>query len=214
MSKLVQGVGVNDAGYAIAKVEYLDERFPSGRKKQREVWRCPYYAKWKSMLDRCYSDKHHKIAPTYKDCIVCNEWLTFSNFRKWMMNQKWKIFNLDKDLLLEGNKVYSPSTCIFLHEKVNSFISTCDGGRGYYMLGSHWHKSYQKFTSSVRNPFTKKALHLGNFDSELEAHFAWKYQKHLYSCQLANSEYVTDERVRQVLLHRYENFTIVEDNLK
>ena len=80
--RLVQGVGVNDAGYRVA----IKERLPcsNGKRIQKEVWMCPYYSKWKSMLVRCYSTKYHQRRPTYKDCSVCNDWLLFSNFRKWV----------------------------------------------------------------------------------------------------------------------------------
>ena len=70
--KLVFGVGINDADYVIkVKVDggYQD---------------CPYYLKWKEMLRRCYSNRVASYHPTYKDCYVCEDWLIFSNFKKWM----------------------------------------------------------------------------------------------------------------------------------
>lgn len=46
--KLVQGVGVNDADYPVTKEEVING-------KRKYVWVCPYYARWRSLLGRCYS---------------------------------------------------------------------------------------------------------------------------------------------------------------
>lgn len=212
--KLVQGVGNNDAGYSVLIMERLEERLPNGQRKQKLVWSCPYYNKWRGMLERCYSKKCEVKHPTYKECTVCKEWLLFSTFKKWMITKDWEGRQLDKDVLLNGNKIYSPETCVFISGKVNNFIINSKGARGRYLIGCSWDKYAGLFKAEVNNPFKGKRVNLGRYKTELEAHFAWKYQKHLYSCQLANSEHVTDERVRQVLLHRYENYTIVEDHLK
>lgn len=207
------GIGLNDVNYKVT----LTERLPCG--KYAQVWRCPYYEKWHSMFMRCYSSYYLEKQPTYRGCVVCEEWLLFSNFRKWMVGQEWRIpsgkaLHLDKDFLVEGNKIYSPETCIFLHQRVNNFRGDCAHRRGSCLLGTSWSKVMSKFESCIKSPFSKKKNKLGYYESELEAHFAWKKQKHIYSCELANSEYVTDERVRQVLLHRYENYKVVEDHLK
>ena len=74
--KLVFGVGINDADYSIQKViTIVDE---NGKRRQKQIWICPFYKKWKSMLERCYSDKYRERYPTYKSCSVCQEWLTLS----------------------------------------------------------------------------------------------------------------------------------------
>ena len=210
--KLICGVGVNDADYVVQVKEVTEGRYKSGAKKAKVVWRCPYYTKWVSMLRRCYSAKYHASRPTYKGCTVCDEWLTFSNFRGWMITQEWEGKELDKDLLGRGSKVYSPNTCVFIPREVNTFITNNTGNnRQGYLIGATCSQPSGKFTSQCSG---QKQHHIGMFDSELEAHFAWKKRKHELSCQLANSEYVTDERVKQILLHKYENYTILEDHIK
>ena len=62
---LICGVGVNDANYAT-----------SGKRM------CPFYRRWINMLERCYSEKFQEKNPTYRGCSVCEEWLTFSNFKR------------------------------------------------------------------------------------------------------------------------------------
>ena len=198
-NKLVRGVGVNDADYNV--IEY---RNVCGKKVQ--VWICPFYQTWVSMLNRCYSEKYHQRQPTYRGCKVCDEWLIFSNFKRWMEQQDWEGKQLDKDLLVEGNKTYSPEFCVFVHQLINKFANERCAARGQYMIGANWHKRDLTFQSNCRNPFTGKLEHLGYFDNELEAHLAWKSKKHEFACQLADSEYCDDERVANALRTRYGGY--------
>ena len=214
--KLVQGVGVNDADYEVTISEHRGMVNKHGRKVKSIIWECPYYTKWRNMIKRCYSPSYLKQNPTYKDCFMCAKWLTFSNFKLWMNKQDFLNKHLDKDLLHANNRLYSPETCVFVAKEVNLFIGNNLNSRGDCLIGCNWKKASSKFVAECRNPFNSSGCerYLGYYNTELEAHLAWKKQKHLYACQLAESEYVTDERVRQVLLHRYENYTIVEEHLK
>src|SRR5690606_1832927 len=126
--KLVCGVGVNDADYAIQKFETIG--YVDGKQKQKLVWGCPYYRTWANMIERCYSDKTQNKNPTYKGCSVSEEWLTFSVFKNWMEKQDWEGNQLDKDLLFEGNRLYSPETCVFVSPMVNKFIIDRGAARG------------------------------------------------------------------------------------
>ena len=109
---LVCGVGINDADYVVKKFETIG--YVDGKRKRKLVWTCPYHRAWESMLKRCYSAKYQERQPTYKGCTVSDDWLTFSNFRAWMIAQDWEGKHLDKDLLFEGNKIYSTETCVFV----------------------------------------------------------------------------------------------------
>ena len=87
------------------------------------------YKVWNSMLERCYSNKSLIHNPTYKDCTVCDEWLCFENFEKWYNENYYEvddeIMNLDKDILVKGNKIYSPETCCFVPKRINIlFVNT------------------------------------------------------------------------------------------
>ena len=191
-AKFVCGVGINDADYNISRS--LDGRI---------IWRCPFYVVWSSMLVRCYSEKEKLRLPTYKDCKVCDEWLIFSNFKAWMETQDWEGKDLDKDLLKEGNKVYSPEICIFVDHKINTFVLHHGNGSGQYMIGVHLHKKLNKFRARCCNPFNGKQESLGLFTTELEAHLAWKARKHQLACQLADSNYCNDGRLAEALRTRY-----------
>ncbi len=72
------------------------------------------YSTWKSMLMRCYSEKYHAKFPSYIDCSVCDEWLDFQVFALWFTDNYKAGMQLDKDIKVDGNKVYSPSTCLFV----------------------------------------------------------------------------------------------------
>lgn len=219
VKRLVQGVGINDANYQVQKAEMLEERYASGKLKTRKVWRCPYYSRWFSMLNRCYSKKRHERSPTYKGCTVCEEWLTFSNFRKWMDTQAWqhevgeKPLELDKDLLFQDNKVYSPETCVFVHHKVNKFLTERKNDRGQYLLGCTTDTNSTKFKAQCNNPSTSTQEYLGLYDTEIEAHLVWKQRKHDNAIKLAHSKYVHDDRVRRILLTKYQNYKILEDHI-
>ena len=200
--KLVSGVGVNDSDYVTQKWETI---IANGKQKQKRVWVCPFYQTWKDMINRCYSIKLQERYPTYKGCSVTDEWLTFSNFRAWMATQDFEGKQLDKDLLIEGNKVYSPETCVFVSGVVNSFTPDRGASRGEFLIGVCWNNPAGKFQSNCRNPFTKKLEHLGLFTCEQEAHEAWLKHKLELAHELASIQ--TDSRVAESLINRYSNYT-------
>lgn len=211
---IVHGIGINDADYVLHTFEVLEDRLKCGRKKRRLTWACPYYKKWSAMIARCYSDAYQAKYPSYRGCIVCEEWLLFSSFRKWMVGQEWEGLQLDKDLLLAGNKVYSPETCVFVPRRVNMFLTDCSAVRGNYLLGVSRNKNCSRFEARISVTTTGKSTYLGSYVTEEEAHLVWKERKHQYACDLANSKYVVDERVADILRQRYKNYTVVEEHLK
>ena len=187
--KLIFGIGINDADYVVQPTI-------NGKRVM-----CPYYRTWKSMLNRCYDHKYQERQPTYKGCHVYPEWISFMNFRKWMMTQDWAGKELDKDLLVRGNKVYSPMTCAFVDRATNSFTNDCVRARGDYPIGVSFHKLKGKFIARCSNPFSKKEECLGYFHCPNQAHLAWKSRKHILACQLADLQ--TDSRVAAALRTRY-----------
>ena len=200
--KLVCGVGINDADYVVRKMEEIGRI--DGKRKRKLVWVCPYYQVWKSMIERCYSIKIQEKYPTYKNCTVSEEWLTFSVFKSWMEKQQWEGNQLDKDLLFVGNKVYNPNTCVFVTPMVNTFTVDCGASRGDLLIGVDLDKRTGKFRAQCNNPFTKKIEHLGLFTCEQEAHNAWLKRKLELAHELAAIQ--TDERVAEALISRYTNY--------
>lgn len=181
-NKLVYGMGINDSESPITKSAIING-------KKVIIWKCPVYPKWSGMLSRCYSKKHHLTHPTYADCSVCDEWLLFSTFKKWMEQQVWEGRQLDKDFLVEGNKVYSPSTCIFLPHKLNSFTLTCGKAKGLYPIGVRYHKKHKDMINEYAKPYSSQisdmsggVTTLGMFSTPEEAHQAYLSEK-LKQCE-------------------------------
>ena len=187
--KLVFGVGINDSDCAVSKCV-------NGKQVVSQ-----FYRKWANMLNRCYSDKYQKTRPTYAGCTVCDEWLVFSNFKSWMQKQDWQGKVLDKDIIVSGNKIYSPETCAFVESSVNNFITDSSAARGGCMIGVFFCNTHKKFVSKCNNPFLRKLEQIGYFSDELSAHLAWKKRKHELACQLANMQ--SDNRVADALRVRY-----------
>lgn len=195
----VCGVGINDADY---KVNKTSSKMVDGKRVKKIEWRCPFYSTWHSMLERCYSSKFQTKNPTYEVCTVCDEWLRFSNFRAWMIQQDYRGKELDKDLLFKGNKVYNPETCVFVSKMLNLFFTSNGANRGKWLIGVSWHKETGKFRSQCNNPFLNTQEHLGLSDTELEAHLAWKKRKNELAQRYATKQ--TDERVIDALLTRFK----------
>ena len=198
-SKLVYGVGINDADYIVQLRETIESC--SGKPRRKLIWSCPFYSRWVNMLQRCYSEKYQQLHPSYVDCVVVEEWKTFSNFKAWMETQDWKGKHLDKDLLFNKNKVYGPDTCLFVREVVNKFLNERDASRGEFPIGVNWDNNLNKFRSTCRNPFTGKKEHLGLFSTAIQAHHAWRERKQQLAKLLAAIQ--TDPRIAKALVDRY-----------
>lgn len=93
------------------------------------------YECWSSMIKRCYYEHYSYRRPRYKGCTICTEWLTFSNFKKWYDANYRTGMHLDKDILVEGNKIYSPETCRFIPHHINTLLCDRLNGRGELPLG-------------------------------------------------------------------------------
>lgn len=199
--KKLCGVGVNDADYRTRICETVNGR-------SKEVWRCPFLRTWSNMIARCYSAGYSARHPSYQDCCVCGEWLTFSNFKAWMETQDWEGKQLDKDILVPGNKLYSPETCVFVSGDLNLFLVARDAARGRYPLGVYLERRRNKFQVKCNNPFIGEYEHLGRFSTLEEAHEAWRQRKHELACQYANMQ--TDPRVAKALRRRFAESTFNE----
>ena len=82
----------------------------------------PAYKAWTHMLERCYDHKLHIKHPTYKDCSVDISWHNYQNFATWYFDNyptDGEKYELDKDILVDGNKTYGPDFCMFVSRKNN-----------------------------------------------------------------------------------------------
>lgn len=146
-----------------------------------------YYKIWARMLERCYSSDYHIKKPSYKGCYVCNEWLTLSNFKKWCDENYIEGYVIDKDILVRGNKLYSPDTCRFIPVHINSLLVKTDRSRGEYPIGVTVHGDSDKFTARVNE--WGKTIHIGEFENMEDAFLAYKNRKELHIKEVANFYY-------------------------
>lgn len=96
------------------------------------------YKRWVFILRRCFYTKHNKH---YEDVGICDEWLTFANFRDDLMKTKGvenlleKDWAIDKDIISLGNKIYCPQYVRPVPREVNGAILTSKVKRSKYGLG-------------------------------------------------------------------------------
>ncbi|MCX4071917.1 hypothetical protein [Aeromonas caviae] len=187
--RLVQSNGINDADYIIAANTIYGQ------------WKCPLYRRWSGMLARVYSPALHKQQPTYIGTQLHPDWLSFMNFRSWCLLNGWRSdYQLDKDFISDS-KIYGPDTCAFIPSNVNTFIIDCSAARGDYLIGAC--ASNDKFVCQCRDPFTKKCVTLGLYDTPEEAHLVWKKKKHEHALALAEMYPDLDPRVLAALRTKY-----------
>jgi len=184
-NKLVHGWGVNDADYAVYT------KLPNNRSSL-----CPYYSAWGTMLKRVFDTKLHAQYPTYIGTSVCDEWKYFMNFRSWMMAQDWRDKHLDKDIIVPGNKHYSPETCAFVDGRINNLLTNSAARRGKYPIGVY-NKKDKKYCAQMT--MNGKTRNLGYFDTPEEASLAYRKEKSRYVRHIALTQ-VDDPRVRAGLL--------------
>ncbi len=97
------------------------------------------------MLVRCYNINYHKTRPTYIGCEVTKEWHNFQVFGDWFEENHVESFDLDKDLLFRGNKIYSPETCCFVPQEINKTLIKCSSKRNEFPIGVSYNKKRSKF---------------------------------------------------------------------
>ena len=162
------------------------------------------YSTWRFMLQRCYDPKYIQKHPTYKGCRVYDKWHNFQVFSDWFQSNYYEIegqlMNLDKDILCKGNKIYSPSACVFTPQRINTLFTKCDGSRGNYPVGVYYHR--KKYNSHCN--INGKRKHLGCFDTPEEAFQVYKKFKEKYIKEIAE-EYknVIPQKLYEAML-RYE----------
>lgn len=147
----IRNFGITD----VSPVYYIDEQ----GKDKKFSW----YTKWREMIRRCYDEEYQKTHPTYVGCTVCEEWKYLSNFKQWYESHIQGNdcnYQLDKDLLIPGNKVYSPDACVLVPSEVNALIIKADAIRGQYPIGVAFDKCNKRFKSYCRiyNSTTRKSF--------------------------------------------------------
>lgn len=145
-------------------------------------------SKWQKIFYRSYDENYHKDNVTYKECSVDSRWYCFQNFRKWFENNfkphMDKTWHLDKDLLVKGNKIYSPETCCFVPPEINCLFGKVTSRRGKYPIGVS--KSGKMFHAQISLGREFGSISLGYYHTPKEAFIAYKIAKEKRIKQVAD----------------------------
>ncbi len=101
------------------------------------------FKNFQNMYQRCYSDTYQKneLRKSYHGSTVSEEWRSFQDFALWHNEHYIEGYCLDKDLIVEGNKVYSPELCCYVPVWLNNLILKNDSRRSKYGIGVEKTKS-------------------------------------------------------------------------
>lgn len=171
IKRTVSGIGYNSGG--------VYKRTEHGKPTK-------VYLLWLGIFNRCYSDYQLERRPSYKGCTIDERWHDFQDFAKWCDEHKYSDmgYQLDKDILVVGNKVYSPETCCFVPSELNTLCNAYLNARGEHPQGVYWNKRAKKYLSRIR--IHGKHKHLGYFDCPKEAHQAYVIAKEAHVKVMAN----------------------------
>jgi len=176
------------------------------------------YQLWNSINKRCNKvTEVRKNRPWYLNSS--NLFSDFQSFADWCQlqhgynskDENGNFWQLDKDLLVFGNKDYSPETCLFVPSKINSILLSSSTIRGEYPIGVTFNRRSGRFVAQS-NDTSYKRKHLGYFDCPLEAHRAWqKFKMGRLLDEAKNEEYGI--RLVEALLQKAEeiNQDIIEN---
>ena len=153
--------------------------------------KCVAYEKWSGMLARCFDIKLKNKHPTYKDVICCDVWTYYENFKKWHDENYYEIEGekmcLDKDILIKGNKIYSPDTCVYVPERINTLFIQSSSSRGKLPVGVVKVGKYYNWQLSKKGKNGEQLRERGyGFETPEEAFYAYKKAKEGYIKEVAD----------------------------
>jgi len=167
------------------------------------------YTSWAGMLKRCYNfyEYNPRAKINYESCEVHEDFLYLPNYMEWydkqIVHPKWQ---LDKDLLVPGNKVYGPDKCIFLPRALNTFLTLRGNERGPYPLGVTIHEKTGHYEAACNRD--GKRIYLGVYKTPEDAFEAYKAEKEAYAKDLAERwKEQIDPRAYQALMEYQVNIT-------
>lgn len=158
------------------------------------------YAIWCSMLKRCYDPKILEKEPSYIGCEVIDDWLNYQVFAEWMTSQNYREcgWQLDKDLLYPGNKLYCPDKCIFLPATINKALAIHkESLKKELPIGVREHRNSYVV---CMNKYGKNT-YLGSFKTIEEAQNVYREEKLKYLYELGKSE-----KCPKFIMDKFENF--------
>ena len=109
-------------------------------------------------------------------------------------------YELDKDLLTEGNKVYGPETCLFVPKVVNNFFTQ----KFDENIGVTYFPNRKKPWRAKCGAGSRNDKWIGYFATKTEAQDAYLQEKVKRGEEIANT--LTEQKVRTAFLNRLETY--------
>ena len=162
------------------------------------------YRQWREVKSRCTKESFKILNPTYKDCSISKEWLTFQNFCHGylQMSGSSRDWDIDKDILIKGNKIYSKETCCLIPHEINSLIMTNKHNRGNLPIGVSFRN-----INDLKKPYysrcniNHKLVNLGYFETPELAFEAYKVAKESEIKRITNSyRFLINPKVYKILM--------------
>lgn len=142
------------------------------------------YRVWRGILERCYAEGFDEYnSPAYRGCYVAKEWHNFTNYQAWHLENYVEGFEIDKDILVKGNKVYSPETCRFVPAHINTLLFT-NQERKSVDLPMGVIKVHNKYRARLSKE--GKRINVGYFATSQEAHAAYMAARNNYITEIAD----------------------------
>jgi len=166
------------------------------------------YSLWVAMLSRC-TEKCQKMWPTYIGVTCSENFKSFEYFYEWCQQQigfknkddKGNYWELDKDTIIHGNKIYSEDVCAFVPKDINYIFLKRGARRGEHPIGVYWNKGRHKFQVICSNGRGYRK-YLGLFSDKQEAFQTYKIFKEAYIKQVAEEyKHQLDYRVYAALIN-------------
>lgn len=146
------------------------------------------YDIWTKILQRCYDEKSRWKYPNYSGCTVCNEWLNYTNFKKWYDDNYYEIKGqrmcVDKDILHKGNKIYSPEHCLIVPNNINVIFNVRKGNSSGFQGVSYIKNKNVYLARSPLGDGTQKCL--GYFDNKEDAFESYRKAKEQFIKDMAD----------------------------
>lgn len=171
------------------------------------------YVVWAGIHTRCLvGGAYQRRRPTYKGCHVSSEFKSFQNFTNWHIKQvgySESNYQLDKDLLVPGNKLYSAETCVLVPKALNSLFTGIDSGRFGLPPGVHFDSLKDAYIAQISSNGTQR--YLGTFHLVEDASVEYNRQKRReignWIARLEGGEFAVDHKVITALkLRLKENY--------
>jgi hypothetical protein len=146
--------------------------------------------------DKCYDNAENG----FKDFQEFAEWCQ-PQFGYMHVEQSGKFWQLDKDIIVPDNKVYSPDTCCFVPGRVNSALIEQRSEQGL-PLGVSFNTNGERFVARYRNAQGRR-VHIGVYDTPESAHSAW-YSHKREAIRLILAQYDLSNRATEALKARWD----------